>query len=189
MTDLISYAAELEDLAGAGRLPPVEQWRPERTGVVDIVIQSDGVWRHEGALIRNAKLVRLFSTILRKDGDDFYLVTPAERLKITVEDAPFVAVAMSVKDDRLIFRTNLGDRVTAGDDHALFMRQRDGAVTPAPYIHVRNGLDARLGRPVYFELAERVEHRTVAGEPVLGVASGAAFFPLEPLAASTPQIQ
>ncbi|MEL7486721.1 MAG: DUF1285 domain-containing protein, partial [Pseudomonadota bacterium] len=126
MTDLMRYAAELERAGAALALPPVDKWDPDYCGEIDLVIKRDGVWFHEGTPIGRARLVRLFSTVLRKDGDDYFLVTPVEKLKIAVEDAPFVAVLMRAegegRDQRLIFTTNVGDEIMAGPDHALAMR-------------------------------------------------------------------
>ncbi|KHJ54632.1 hypothetical protein LA66_08535 [Aureimonas altamirensis] len=135
---------------------PVERWHPAHCGDIDIVIRADGSWVHEGAVIGRPELVRLFSTVLRKDEDgETYLVTPAERLRITVEDAPFLAVEMAVEDGDgcpvLTFRTNMGDVVRAGAEHPIrFGAGPDGFV---PYVTVRGRLEARLTRPVAFELA------------------------------------
>jgi uncharacterized protein len=135
---------------------PVERWHPAHCGDIDIVIRADGSWVHEGAVIGRPELVRLFSTVLRKDADgETYLVTPAERLRITVEDAPFLAVEMAVEDADgspvLTFRTNMGDVVRAGNAHPIrFGAGADGFV---PYVTVRGRLEARLTRPVAFELA------------------------------------
>ncbi len=176
------YAAELDD-AGDAPPPPVETWNPERAGEIDIVIARDGTWFHEGAPIRRAKLARLFSTILRREGDQFFLVTPAEKLKIKVEDAPFVAVLMRVEGEgraqRLTFATNLGDDVVAGPDHALVMRSAGGGGQKAPYINVRRGLEARIARAVYYDLAALGERRRTGAEDLFGVWSAGIFFPLE----------
>ena len=173
------YAAALEGVDAQG-LPPVEQWKPDRVGDIDIVIKADGMWHHEGAPIKRAKLARLFSTILRRDGDAFFLVTPAEKLKITVEDAPFLAVAMETRGDgaarRLTFRTNLGDSVDIGPDHMLAFRPSPAGQN-APYIEVRRGLEARIARSVYYDLVALAERRHMKGGEVFGVWSGGIFFP------------
>src|SRR6478752_5117348 len=111
-------AAAKAQAPGRG-LPPVHLWHPEHCGEIDIVIRRDGRWFHEGAPIGREALVRLFSTVLRKDPDGIYLVTPVEKLKITVEDAPFIAVRVDREGDALKFLTNVGDEVTAGPDHAI----------------------------------------------------------------------
>lgn len=178
MTDLMRYAAALQD-AGDSPLPPVERWRPERVGEIDIRIDADGAWFHEGDPIRRPRLARVFSTILRREGDDYFLVTPYEKLKIAVDDAPFIAVRLDVQGDprRLVFRTNMGDQVEAGPSRPLVYRPRPGETEKAPYIEVRNGLEARVARTVFFELAELGEKRVIDGAEMFGVASAGAFFP------------
>lgn len=150
-------------------LPPVRSWNPAVCGEIDIVIGRDGRWTHEGRPIAREALVRLFSTILRRDDDGFWLVTPVEKLKITVEDAPFVATAVERDDAGLRFTTNVGDAVTADAAHPIRVRRG------RPYLEVRDGLEALIARPVYYELAGLAE--TQDGR--LGVASGGSFFPLE----------
>ena len=149
--------AEIAALAEARRLPPVELWNPIRCGHSDMRIARDGTWFHEGRPIARPAMVRLFSTILRREPDGgFVLVTPAEKLDIEVEDAPFVAVELKSegegRDRRLGFRLNTGDLVVAGPAHPLRFPVRDGG--PHPSLGVRRGLDALVSRPVYYELAE-----------------------------------
>ncbi len=171
------YAAQL---AGDAKkpLPPVERWSPDYCGELDLVIRRDGVWVHEGTPIGRAALVRLFSTVLRKEGARFFLVTPVEKLGIRVEDAPFLAVLLSREADaigpRLVFTTNVGDEVAAGPGHKIEFRGQGDA--RAPYIHVRAGLDARIARAVYYDLVALGETREIGGERVFGVASGGEFF-------------
>jgi len=164
--------------AKLGPLPPVERWNPAYCGDSLMRIARDGSWSHAGAPIRRPALVRLFSTILRKDDDGFMLVTPAEKLSIAVEDAPFLAVLMRAegKDDgqTLIFTTNVGDEVTAGPDHALRFSPDPMTGAPVPYLHVRGKLEARVARTVYYALVEQAVERDGA----LGVWSGGAFFVL-----------
>ena len=160
-------------------LPPVHLWHPEHCGEIDIVIQKDGAWRHEGALISREALVRLFSTVLRKDPDGYCLVTPVEKMRITVEDAPFVAVRVDRAGDALQFLTNVGDEVEAGPDNAIRVEMSpDGE--PRPYLHVRRGLEALIARPVFYEVVEMAEERATPDGPVLGVASNGAWFPIGP---------
>ncbi len=178
------YAAALEGL-DRRTLPPVERWTPARVGEIDIVIKSDGTWFHEGAPIARARLVRLFSTILMREGDDHFLVTPAEKLKITVEDAPFLAVLMKTEGEgdgrRLSFTTNMGDVAAAGPHHQLaFRASRGGDI--APYIDVRRGLEARIARAVYYDLVALGERRHMEGGDVFGVWSNGVFFPFGPAA-------
>lgn len=159
-------------------LPPVHLWNPAHCGEIDIRIRRDGSWWHEGAPIRREALVRLFSTVLRKDPDGFHLVTPVEKLKITVEDAPFLAVAVMRAGAALRFTTNVGDVVEADGGHPLRIETDPETQEPAPYVEVRRGLEARLTRPVFYELVEMAETR--GGE--LGVASNGAWFVLGPAA-------
>ncbi|MDO1558268.1 DUF1285 domain-containing protein [Brevundimonas sp. 2R-24] len=167
----------LEGVAAAGRaargLPPVHLWNPPHCGDIDIVIRADGVWMHEGTPIGRAELVRLFSTVLRKDEDGIYLVTPVEKLKITVEDSPFLAVRVDREGEDLVFTTDVGDQVRAGPENGLRVELGEGD-EPRPYLHVRRGLEARLTRPVFYEL---VEMSVVRGRE-RGVWSGGVWFPL-----------
>lgn len=179
MTDLMRYAAQL---AGDPKRPPppVETWSPPYCGELNLVIRADGLWVHEGTPIGRAPLVRLFSTVLRREGDRYFLVTPVEKLGIIVEDAPFLAVSLrteaSPEGPRLVFMTNVGDEVVAGPRHALEMRQ--AASGRAPYIHVRAGLDAKIARAVWYDLVAFGETREIDGRSLFGAASGASFFPL-----------
>lgn len=138
-------------------LPPVHLWNPEHCGEIDIVIRRDGVWMHEGSLIGREALVRLFSTVLRKDPDGYHLVTPVEKLKITVEDLPFRAVAVRRDGDDLIFTTDVGDEVRAGEADAIVVETDPETGEPAPRVHVRRDLWARIARSVFYELVEMAE--------------------------------
>jgi len=174
------YAAELEGMSGKS-LPPVHLWRPENCGDIDIVIKRDGTWVHEGTPIRRAKLVRLFSTVLRREGDEYFLVTPVEKLRVTVEDAPFVAVLMRVdgegRDRRIVFTSNVGDEAAAGPEHELLFRKGDAAGDGAPYIDMRAGLEARIARAVFYDLVALGETHQIEGVEAFGVWSGGVFFP------------
>jgi len=172
--------AEIARLAAEQKLPPVEKWSPTRCGPSDMRIARDGTWFHAGSPIGRPEMVRLFSTVLRRETDgSFVLVTPIEKLDIEVEDAPFVAVEMKTegkgRDARLAFRLNTGDLVTAGPAHRLrFVGGEDG---PRPYLHVRGRLEALVARPIYYELAEQA----IDGEEgPAGIWSDGAFFPFEP---------
>jgi hypothetical protein len=171
--------AEIATLAAERRLPPVEQWNPTRCGDSEMRIARDGIWYHQGSPIGRPAMVRLFATILRREADGGYvLVTPAEKLDIEVEDAPFVAVELRSEgagpQRRLAFRLNTGDLIVAGRDHPLrFDVREDG---PHPYVRVRGGLDALIARPVYYELAE-LAIADDAAPP--GLWSDGIFFPLD----------
>ena len=174
--------AEIARLAEENRLPPVESWNPAHCGDSEMRIARDGTWFHQGSPIGRAAMVRLFSTILRREPDGrFVLVTPVEKLDIEVEDAPFVAVEMKAEGEgaaaRLAFRLNTGDVVTAGPAHALRFEPREDG--PRPYLHVRRGLEALVARPVYYELAQIA---LANGSTPPGVWSNGAFFALEPQA-------
>lgn len=160
--------------------PPVHLWNPEVCGDIDIVIRKDGVWMHEGSPIGRKALVRLFSTVLRKDPDGYWLVTPVEKMRITVEDAPFHAVRVDREGEDLVFETDVGDRVAASADHPIRVETDPSSGEPAPYVHVRRGLEARIDRPVFYELVELAQERPTPTGPQLAVRSGGAWFPLGP---------
>lgn len=167
-------------------LPPVERWNPPFLGDMDLRIARDGVWRHEGTPIQREALVRLFASILRRDEDGhYYLVTPVEKWRIQVDDAPFLAIRLDVQDSgadqRLTFTTNVGDQVMAGPDHPLIVEYHVPGGEPAPYIHVRGRLRALLSRAVFLELAECGEERQTADGRDYGVWSQGQFFSLGPL--------
>ena len=165
-------AASVRAASGRG-LPPVHLWDPPFCGDLDMEIRRDGTWFYQGTPIGRAPLVRLFAGILKREGDAYFLVTPVEKVGIRVEDAPFVAVDFERDGDALVFETNVGDRVTASPDHAIRVETGDDG-EPAPYIHVRAGLDALIDRKSFYRLAEIGE---AEGE-WFGVRSGGAFFPM-----------
>lgn len=155
-------------------LPPVHLWNPANCGDIDIVIRRNGQWMHEGSPIGRKELVRLFSTVLRKDPDGFFLVTPVEKLRITVEDSPFRAIRVDRRGDALVFTTDVGDEAEAGPDNPIRVETDAVSGEPRPYVHVRRGLEARIERPVFYELVEMAQTH---GE-VLGVRSNGVFFEL-----------
>lgn len=153
-----SGLAGVAQAAGKGRgLPPVHQWNPPHCGEIDIVIRRDGVWLHGGSPIGRPEMVRLFSTVLRKDPDGYHLVTPVEKLKITVEDTPFRAVTVARRSEDLVFTTDVGDETVAGADNPLRVEIDAATGEPAPYVHVRRGLEARIERAVFYELVEMAQ--------------------------------
>lgn len=178
--DALSQLIAAAQAAGEGSpraLPPVHLWNPDSCGEIDIVIRPDGLWFHEGTPIGRPQLVQLFSTVLRRDDDGYWLVTPVEKLKITVQDAPFTAVRVDRAGEALAFQTNVGDRVEAGPDHPIRVEMDAATGEPRPYLHVRAGLEALIVRPVFYELVAMGERR---GER-LGVESNSAWFDLGPL--------
>ncbi len=170
--------AEVARAVAEQRLPPVEQWHPAHCGNSDMRIARDGTWYHQGSPIGRMEMVRLFSTILRREPDGRHvLVTPGEKLDISVDDAPFVAVEVKNEGEgasrKLAFRLNTGELVVAGPEHPLTFVERDDG--PHPYLHVRGGLEALVARSVYYELAEMALHDD--SDPP-GVRSDGAFFPM-----------
>ncbi len=159
MNAINSLFDELSTLAAERKLPPVNQWQPERMGKIDIRIARDGTWYHEGDPILRQPLVDLFATILRKDPDGYCLVTPAEKLTIEVEDVPFQAIDVEVKgagaEQQLLFSTNVGDYVLADEAHPISVEGDPD--NPRPYLEVRDGLRALISRSVYYRLSDLAE--------------------------------
>ncbi|MDL2397325.1 DUF1285 domain-containing protein [Rhizobium mayense] len=191
-SDAASLAALISRAAGdaGGRkknLPPVDAWNPPFCGDIDMEIRADGTWFYMGTPIGRAPLVRLFSTVLRKDADQkTYLVTPVEKVGIRVVDAPFIAVEMSVtkRDGKrvLTFRTNVGDVVEAGREHPIRFIIRGENDELKPYLHVRGRLEALVTRAVMYDLVELGETAVIAGREMFCVRSGGTIFPVMPVA-------
>ena len=175
-----------ESLAEAARsqngrgLPPVHDWNPPFCGDLDMRIARDGTWFYLGTPIGRKELVRLFSTILRKDGDKYFLVTPVEKVGITVEDAPFVAVDFHAEgagpDQVLTFTTNVGDDTAASADNPIRVERDEETGEPAPYVHVRAGLEALIDRKSFYRLVDIGAHH----EGWFGLWSSSSFFPVIP---------
>lgn len=180
--------AIVPDPSDPKKLPPVHLWNPEHCGDIDMRIRADGSWWHEGTRITRAPLVRLFSTILRKDADGaHYLVTPYEKVIVHVEDAPFLAVRVDRagapgRGQTLAFATNLGDVTLAGSEAAIRVETDDSTQEPSPYVLVRGALEAKLTRAVFYELAAMAEPNPKDGGETLGVWSQNVFFPIGPAA-------
>ena len=156
--------ASLKQEAGAddGRaLPPVHLWNPEHCGDIGMQILRDGTWMHDGTRFTRDRLVRLFSTILRKDEDGFYLVTPAEKVIVHVEDAPFIVTRIERHGEgegqSIVATTNVGDVFTIDAEHAIHVDIDPKTDEPSPYVHVRAGLEARFNRPAFYELVSWAE--------------------------------
>ncbi|QEL25792.1 DUF1285 domain-containing protein [Bosea sp. F3-2] len=171
---------------GSGKargLPPVERWNPAFCGDLDMRIAADGTWFYLGTPIGRPALVKLFSSVLKREGDDYFLVTPVEKVGIKVDDAPFQAVEMQVDgegDERSIaFRTQVDDLFCVGPEHPLrFQRAaKDGL---KPYVHVRHGLWARLTRALTYDLLALGEVREAEGQAMFGVAVAGRFYPALP---------
>jgi hypothetical protein len=176
-----SLAASARAVAKHGRgLPPVQDWNPPFCGDLDMRIARDGTWFYQGTPITRTALVRLFSTILRRDGDDYFLVTPVEKVGITVDDAPFVAVDVQAEgagqDQTLRFETNVGDHVTAGPDHPIRVERDPETGEPSPYVLVRANLEALIDRKSFYRLVEIGD----CSAGWFGLWSGGAFFRIIP---------
>jgi uncharacterized protein len=169
--------------AGRDGLPPVDRWNPDFCGDIDMEIRSDGSWFYMGTPIGRPALVRLFSTVLRKDDDGkTYLVTPVEKLGIKVEDAPFVAVEMTRTSENgrpsITFRTNLGDVVTASADHPLRFVVSGSHQELKPYVLIRGRLEALLSRAVTYELLDYGEEAEIDGKAMFVLRSEGETFPV-----------
>jgi uncharacterized protein len=173
-------------LAGTGRrAPPVELWDPPFCGNLDMRIAADGTWFYLKTPIGRPALVKLFASVLKREGDDYFLVTPVEKCGIRVDDAPFLAVEMKLekgpKGQVLKFRTNVDDWVVCGPDHALRFDLEAATVGLKPYLHVRRGLWAKVTRTLFFDLVDLGEERDIDGKAIFGVSSMGEFFAMAPV--------
>lgn len=166
--------------------PPVHLWNPPYCGALDIRIKRDGSWWYLGTPIGREPLVRLFASVLKLEGGRYFLVTPVEKIGITVEDAPFVARDFTVvgvgRDQVLRFETNVGDVVEAGADNPIRVVRDPASGEPSPYVHVRRGLEALIDRKSFFRLVEIGAEQTIGGTDWFGLWSGGQFFALIPAA-------
>ncbi len=177
--------AEAARAASKGKgLPPVHLWNPPFCGDLDMRIARDGTWFYLGTPIGRPELVRLFSTILRKDGAEYFLVTPVEKVGITVDDAPFVAVNFETegtgRDQKLVFTTNVGDSVMAGAETPIRVIRDPDTGEPSPYVLIRANLEALIDRKSFYRLAEIGAHHVVEDTSWFGLWSGGTFFPIIP---------
>ena len=183
-------AAGLDTIAGAAREagvkgpPPVHLWNPPFCGDLDMRIAADGTWFYLKTPIGRPALVRLFASVLKREGDKHYLVTPVEKCGVTVDDAPFLAVEMRAETTAtgrtLHFRTNVDDWVACGPDHALRFDPEPHSGGLKPYLHVRRDLWAKVTRALFYDLVELGEERDIDGARMFGIASGGAFFVMAP---------
>ncbi|MCP3971980.1 MAG: DUF1285 domain-containing protein [Rhodobacteraceae bacterium] len=181
-----------ENLASAAKAagkkgpPPVHLWNPPFCGDLDMRIARDGTWFYLGTPIGRKELVRLFSSILRKDGDDYFLVTPVEKIGITVDDAPFVAVDFEVAGQAeaqvLTFETQVGDHAAAGPDHPIRVERDPKTGEPSPYVLIRANLEALIDRKSFYRLVDIGSVAPVDGEDWFGLWSSGAFFAVIPAA-------
>jgi hypothetical protein len=174
-------AAMLPKAGGKG-LPPVHLWNPPFCGDIDMRIATDGTWFYQKTPIGRPALVRLFASVLKREGDKYFLVTPVEKVGIVVDDAPFLAVELSVAPAEgapvLRFRTNVDEWVEAGPGHALRFDEDAGNGGLKPMLHIRSELWAKVTRALFYDLVERGEERDVGGKAMFGVASRGEFFPM-----------
>src|ERR1700722_8152269 len=165
-------------------LPPVELWNPPFCGDLDMRIASDGTWFYLKTPIGRPALVKLFASVLKREDDKYFLVTPVEKCGIQVDDAPFLAVELNVEDGAegraLNFRTNVDDWVACGPEHRLRFEPEAGTGGLKPYLHVRRDLWAKVTRPLFLDLVELGEERDVEGRAMFGVMSMGIFFPMAP---------
>jgi uncharacterized protein len=170
--------------AGGKGPPPVERWNPPFCGDLDMRIGADGTWFYMKTPIGRPALVKLFASVLKREGDKYFLVTPVEKCGIVVDDAPFLAVELDVEDSPhgqvLNFRTNVDDWVACGPSHALRFEPEHGTGGIKPYLHVRRDLWAKVTRALFFDLVALGEEREVDGEAMFGVTSMGTFFPMAP---------
>jgi len=186
---LDGMAGALTEAGGRGP-PPVHLWDPPYCGEIDMRIAADGTWFYQRTPIGRAPLVKLFASVLKREGDRYFLVTPVEKCGITVDDAPFLAVELAVEEadaaagpglSRILrFRTNVDDWVTAGRDNPLRFEPEPATGGLKPFLHVRRDLWAKVTRALFYDLVELGEERDVEGRRMFGVASGAAFFAMAP---------
>ncbi len=181
--DAITSVAQRE---GAKGPPPVHLWNPPYCGEIDMRIATDGTWYYQKTPIGRPALVKLFASVIKREGDRYFLVTPVEKVGITVDDAPFLAVEMKCENapgGRLLrFRTNIDDWLECGAEHALRFDPQPETGGLKPYLHVRCGLWAKLTRALFYDLVALGEEREVNGERLFGVASGGSFFAMAPAA-------
>ena len=156
--------------------PPVERWNPPFCGDIDMRIAADGTWFYQKTPIGRLPLVKLFASVLKREGDKYFLVTPVEKVGIVVEDAPFLAVEMKAEKGALAFRTNVDDWVAAGPGHALRFDLDAATGGLKPYLHVRRGLWAKVTRALFYDLVELGVERALDGKVMFGIAAGVEFF-------------
>jgi len=180
VTPTASSLAESAKAAKSRGLPPLEKWNPPFCGDLDMQIKRDGTWFYEGTPIGRKELVKLFATILWREGDDYFLVTPVEKVGIQVEDAPFVAVDFDVTgagaDQTLTFTTNVDDQAKAGPDHPIRVVRDPETGEPSPYVLIRRNLEALIDRKSFYRLVDLGVHY----DGWFGVWSGGAFFGIIP---------
>ncbi len=177
---LDGIASHARKESGKNGPPPVHLWNPPFCGDIDMRIATDGTWYYLKTPIGRPALVKLFASVLKREGDEYFLVTPVEKCGITVDDAPFLAVEMTVEEgDKgrvLNFRTNVDDWVACGPEHRLRFEPEPNTGGLKPYLHVRRDLWAKVTRALFYDLVELGEERELEGENMFGIVSGGEFF-------------
>jgi len=175
-----NIAASVSAATRGKGLPPVHLWNPPFCGDLDIRIARDGTWFYLGTPIGRPALVKLFSSILKKEAGKYYLVTPVEKVGIQVDDAPFVAVDVDHRDGDLHFTTQVGDTMIAGPDHPIRVERDPETGEPSPYVLVRSNLEALIDRKSFYRLVDLGLHEIWKGESWFGLRSQSTFFPVIP---------
>lgn len=175
-----NIAASVSAATRGKGLPPVHLWNPPFCGDLDIRIARDGTWFYLGTPIGRPALVKLFSSILKKEAGKYYLVTPVEKVGIQVDDAPFVAVDVEHRDGDLQFTTQVGDTMIAGPDHPIRVERDPETGEPSPYVLVRSNLEALIDRKSFYRLVDLGLHEIWKGESWFGLRSQSTFFPMIP---------
>lgn len=182
---------DLEDIVGVVKSashkgpPPVHLWNPAYCGEIDMRIGVDGTWFYQGTPIGRPAMVKLFASILKREGEKYFLVTPVEKCGIAVDDAPFMAVELRIQNGgagrQLCFRTNVDEWVACGPDHPLRFESEVATGGLKPYVHVRRDLWAKVTRALFYDLVDLGEAREVAGIPIFGVSSAGQFYAMAPV--------
>ena len=175
-----NIAASVSAATRGKGLPPVHLWNPPFCGDLDIRIARDGTWFYLGTPSGRPALVKLFSSILKKEAGKYYLVTPVEKVGIQVDDAPFVAVDVDHRDGDLHFTTQVGDTMIAGPDHPIRVERDPETGEPSPYVLVRSNLEALIDRKSFYRLVDLGLHEIWKGESWFGLRSQSTFFPVIP---------
>lgn len=173
------FYQSLGELGSGDQVPPVEKWNPELSGKMDLIIQANGDWQHDGSLIKRRGLVRVFSKILKREADDYFLVTPQEKWQIQVQDAPFLVNQIEIKNINeepvIELATTTDNLISVNADHPLWV-EYDHDYNPKPYVIVRNNLHALINRSVYMELARQAEEIKSTAKTVWKVRSAGSYF-------------
>ncbi len=180
--DSASIEPQLKQAAAQG-LPAVNSWKPELSGDIDLRIDRQGQWYHESTRFERDALAKMFASILRKEGDDYFVLTPVEKWRIQVDDVPFLITEMELvnpgPEQQLEMKTSLGDQLCVGADHPLWLKTDSVSGEPTPYVRVRDQLDGLLSRPVFYQLVELAGEHEINGVPHFGVYSSGQFFCLD----------